>query len=160
MGKNLFLCTFWKRPIPTGHPHPPYHLHRGGGNAYFDRGRTSWKRRLKIIYVNLWLPVFEQIHNLLIVAAKNFNAETILWNIGFLRSGQSGLEISLFNAQENGVGGNNKNCWNLFYRCTGLKICFWYICTPGRKLGKTACCQIIVFLRLFSSVFRILLRFY
>ena len=60
----------------------------------------------------------------------------------------------------NGVGGNNKNCWNLFYRCTGLKICFWYICTPGRKLGKTACCQIIVFLRLFSSVFRILLRFY
>merc|ERR1711989_204910 len=62
----------------------------------------------------------------------------------------------------NGVGGNNKNCWNLFYRCTGLKICFWYICTPGGKLGITACCQIIVFLRLFfisfSHITQILLK--
>ena len=111
-----------------------------------------------ILLCNVWSDAFK--HLTLEEVMPDITDMQNSLNIHFTRSGQSGLEISLFNAQENGVGGNNKNCWKLFYRCTGLKICFWYICTPGRKLGKTACCQIIVFLRLFSSVFRILLRFY
>ena len=76
------------------------------------------------------------------------------------RSGESRPEISLFNAQENGAGGANENYWTLFYRCTRLKNWFWYIRTPGGKLMITACCQIIVILRYFWSVFFKLLQIY
>ena len=46
-------------------------------------------------------------------------------------------------AKENGVGGGaNENCWILFYRCIRLKKWFWCVSPPGRKIGKTGCCQI------------------
>ena len=52
---------------------------------------------------------------------------------GFLRSGRSGLEISLFNAQENGVGGIIKTVGNCSIDVLDSKYVFGISAPPGEN---------------------------